>query len=308
MSSIKRSKEHNFTLDGLFAIKINNPKYLYIKKDKIDTLISSPLLTFINNNYIILDSTDPIISITQNVNNLYDITSDYYQYMFHRSLIDNREYVINDLTQTKYPIDDDLNINENDCLKFGECLTLLNNTTDLNRFNQMIQAPEGPAVLQAKSLKNQQFGISDKKNISIINKLSDDEINNYAIPKEGDSYAIVMNKLKEDVAPYHIAYVIYTHQNVNITLEASADSGSLFYPEFGFYDINPNGNTFHKKYSKYYTEGITCVLQSRNIDDVLREIDKENSKTKKRKRIGGKTRKTKKNRKTRKTRKPRKTI
>jgi hypothetical protein len=110
-----------------------------------------------------------------------------------------------------------------------------------------------------------------------------------------------LNKIKNDSAPYHIAYVIYTHQNVNITLEASADAGNLYYPEFSFYDINPNGNTFHKKYSQYYQNGVTNVLQSRNIDDVLREIDEENSKSKKHK--GGKRKKLK----TAKTRKIRKT-
>jgi hypothetical protein len=278
MSSIKRSKKYKFTLDGLFAIKNNNSKYLYIKKDKLTTLVPSTLLTFLHDNYIVLDEKEPIKQITQTINNLYDITNDYYQYIFHRPLKDEREYVKDNLSQRIAPIDDNININENDCLKFGECLTVLNQTRDLNRFNEMIQSPEGPSVLQEKSLKNKQFGLSDKKNIAIVNQMSEDETNNNAIPKQGESYAIVMKKLKTEYAPYHIAYVIYTHQNVNITLEASADTGNLYYPEFSFYDINPNGNTFHKVYSKHYIDAITIVLQSRNIEDVLREVDQENTK------------------------------
>jgi hypothetical protein len=114
--------------------------------------------------------------------------------------------------------------------------------------------------------------------------------NNNAIPLKGESYAIVRKNLIDDEAPYHIAFVLYTHQNINITLEAAADAGNEYYPRFCFYDINPNGLTFHKFNSTGYLNGETIVLKTRDINTILKEIDNEiaknNMKNSKKRKIG----------------------
>ena len=107
----------------------------------------------------------------------------------------------------------------------------------------------------------------------------------------GESYAIVRKKINENTA-YHASFVVYTHDGVNITLEAEADAGPSYQPKFCLYDTNPEGNTFHRRwsaelykksknenhqfrYKALYNNGETIVLKSRILSDILSELEKE---------------------------------
>ena len=297
ITNIIKSGEYRFTNDGIFAIKPVKPApvpgyimtpefqttsdYLYIRNDyKIDP--NTALYNLINNGFIIKTNT---VNLTMKKGGL-DIIASYDEYMFNRPLIDERTYDINGL-----PINDAISINENDCLKFGECLTFANQTLDKSQFDTMLKAPTNPPVLQS-NISNKPFGATeyDEDNIKILKTIPPNEKNNFAVPKNGDSYAIVRKKIISNSAPYHIAFVLYTGNNVNITLEAEADNRNYYQPKFCFYDINPNGNTFHRRwsgelyknatdeygksrYNTLYSNGETIVLKSRNISDVIKEMD-----------------------------------
>jgi hypothetical protein len=320
-------KKYRFTPDGLFAIEPNlNPgfvtaeqndsKYLYIKTDKIDEILNSnsALSNLIKNEFIVLDILEKTKKLKMVVSGL-DMEYTYNKYIFHRPLIDKRKYSKKGVVNSN-----DKSLNENDCLKFGECMTVMSQKPDMNRFNTMIQSDTSPPVLQYSSLKNKQFGESDELNIELLSKIPESKKNNNAIPENGESYAIVRSEIVEKSAPYHIAFVLYRHDNINITLEASADAGNEYYPRFGFYDTNSDGLTFHNLFSKHYTNGETVVLKRRNIDTVLNEIDKEISEknaekneepsSKKRKITGGKKKISNKKKisKKRKSSKKRKTV
>ena len=71
---------------------------------------------------------------------------------------------------------------------------------------------------------------------------------------------------------------MYSNNGVNITLEANADDGAEYYPRFGFYDTK---KTFHKLFVDMYENGTTVVLQSRPVEDFLKEFATENNKTRK---------------------------
>ena len=119
-----------------------------------------------------------------------------------------------------------------------------------------------------------------------------DKKNNLAVPTNGESYAIVRKKIFSGNAPYHIAFVLYTQNNVNITLEAEADNKNDYTPKFGFYDITPNGKTFHRRwsaemykdstdldkqfrYNVLYNNGETIVLKTRKLNDIIKEMSAE---------------------------------
>lgn len=319
-TNIKRNGNYRFTSDGLFAIEPVIPLdknylpqfqsdsiYLYIQQDKANSIINetSALSNLIKNKFIILDTLEPIKNLSMKLSGL-DVTNTYKKFIFHRPLIDKREYdPIN-----KKPIGKWTSTNENDCLKFGECMTIANQTGDKRLFNETIQKYEGPSVLEVKSVKKsvkqKNFGEDEELNIKLVNQIEDSKKNNNAVPENGESYAIVRKEGIVGFADYHIAFVLYTHQNINITLDASADAGHEYYPRFAFYDINPSGLTFHKMFVEHYTNGETIVLKNRNIDVVLKEIDEENAKSSvnnsKRRKIGsGKKRSSKKKSKNRKT-------
>ena len=296
-TNIKKGGKYRFTSDGLFAIEPfekpgfeialqNDSIYLYIVKEKLSEIMesSSALSNLMKNNFIVLDDLEPTKSLTMKVGGL-DITNIYNKYKFHRLLLDKRKYDENGKVDYK-----DNSMNENDCLQFGECMTIANQTGDIDRFNMVIQSESTPPVLQFKHLENKQFGQTDKMNIKSVKQITESEKNVNAIPENGETYAIVRKDIVDDSAPFHIAFVLYRHQDINITLEASADAGAEYYPRFGFYDIKPNGLTFHKLFSQHYTNGETTVLKSRDMDTVLREIDdeiaKKNAKLLKKRKIG----------------------
>jgi hypothetical protein len=290
-SNFFKKSPYIFTKDAAFAIEPQPPydydfqthsDFLYIRNDvQIDQ--SSALANLINNNFII--KTGITKDLTVNLSGI-DITRNYIEYKFYRPLIDERVYV------GDAPIDDDKSINENDCLKFGECITVANQTYNKSKLDTMLKAQTGPPVLQS-SLTNKPFGATeyDKDNIAILKTIPVDKKNNYAVPTNGESYAIVRTKIVAG-APYHIAFVLYTHNNVNITLEAEADNKNNYTPKFGFYDITPNGKTFHRRWSaelykdssdpdkqhRYdvlYNNGETIVLKTRKLNDIIKEMAAE---------------------------------
>lgn len=178
-------------------------------------------------------------------------------------------------------------------MKFGECLSLTSNTNNNNDiFNNFIKNNENPSVLQSKET-GEIFGLTYANNRKILQYTPIDKKNDNAIPNNGELYAIVRKKFIDNTSPYHISFVIYTHENINIALEASADSEALFYPKFSFYDITPGYlNTFHNIWSYSLPKSETIVLNARDISTVLQEIENENINPIPQKKKGG--RKTKK--------------
>jgi len=281
-TNIKRSGKYRFTPNYEFAIETGNDfdsMYLYIKQDKAKEILqqTSALSNLINNHFIVKISEN---DLPIRINGL-DLTNKYDKYVFFRKLIDERPYEKND--EGKYNlIEDTGEMNENDCLQFGECLTLANQKGDINLFNDIIKKDSTPPVLEVKSVKksvkNKNFGEEDDMNIRLLNYINDSEKNDNAIPNNGETYAIVRKQIKDN-NPFHIAFVLYSTKEINITLEASADAAPKYYPKFSFYDRDPQkSRTFHKAQVTTYTNGETIVLKNRNIDDVLKEIDEDNAK------------------------------
>ena len=260
--------------------------YLYIKTDFFDNNQldeHSPLMKLIHQNFIVKMSDTPITIMSNKTKKLK--RSFYYAFTFYRELIDERKYDENN----KPDYDDDISINENDCLKFGEIMTFINENPNSNTnpqiFTKFIQDGYETSVLQSG---NHVFGLSDRKNIDLLNKIPIHRKNNNALPNIGQNYGIIRNEIVDDMAPYHISHVIYSYNDVNITIEAEADNGNIYKPKFCFYDRNPEGYTFHKRwsgildkdtdeerYNALYTNGETIVLESRDIQTIIHEMTNE---------------------------------
>ena len=272
---------------------------LYINQDHtIDP--DSPLAKLIHDGIIVKKKTAISFATEQNKNKskskkntskktpaaikkpVYDV------YEFYRHLRDNRKY--NSDREPDY--DDDDAINENDCLKTAECLTLANQTRDKRLFETLLKANQAPPVLRTGATEKIFAETSnDKDNIKLLKPIDELKKDNYAVPAMGESYAIVRKRIHRNAA-YHAAFVIYTHDGVNVTLEAEADAGPLYQPKFGFYDTNSEGNTFHRRWSAelyktssvkehktrrraLYYNGETIVLKSRILSDILAELENE---------------------------------
>jgi hypothetical protein len=299
-TNIVKLGEYTFTKDGIFAIKPIKPlitgfvttaelqttsDFLYIRSDYIESKsidMNTALGNLLTNGFIVATGNKPTLLFKRGG---LDMPAVYKEYKFYRPLVDKRSYSKDGV------IDDNTSINENDCLKFGECLTVASQTGDKSRFNSMLKANTNPSVLQS-SVNNTQFGETDKTNIKIAKTTDSNNKNNFAIPLNGESYAIIRTKLIKNSAPYHIAFVLYTHDSINITLEAEADNGNDYQPKFCFYDINSTGYTFHRRwsaelykdatdengmdrYNSLYNNGETVVLGSRKLEDVLKDMKKE---------------------------------
>ena len=267
-SQFKKTGDFVITNDGAFAIRPEQYEDFesFTQRDSIGLyirdglqLVDSPLKRLIDRGFIVSDG--KLHKIARRV---------YNRYTFFRPLVDKRKYL-----GYRQPIDDDLRINENDCLKFAESISVASNTLKKTVFNKLIRSNSSPCVYQAKDVPLL-FGESDAKNRKMLTKIA--TTNHKAFPSAGESYAIIRRELVMDSAPYHIAYVLYSNNGVNITLEANADDGSEYYPRFGFYDTK---KTFHKLFVDMYENGTTVVLQSRRIDDFLIEFAAENNKTRK---------------------------
>ena len=309
-TNLIRVKDYTFTKDRMFAIKpvtvggeddaLEDQTYsdkLFIRQDySIDPY--SPLGVLIRDGIILKQpqsislssqKKSKIKSKSRTVKNqsslienpLYDV------YEFYRPLRDDRVY-----TNGNPDYDDDDAINENDCLKTAECLTIAIQTVDKKLFETLLKANQSPPVLQT-AITKKIFAETpnDKDNIKLLKKIKLSKKNNNAAPKMGESYAIVRKKINNNTA-YHAAFVIFSHDDVNITIEAEADAGSTYLPKFAFYDTNPEGNTFHRRwsaelyknsegeghqirYNAMYKNGETIVLKSRALGDILKELENE---------------------------------
>lgn len=255
-----------FTNDLMFGIKVNPPywdsNYLYINDNAIQNIEPlSPLGKLIHDKYIVQVQKNVELYNENQPGNFVKIPGTFHMFRFFRKLLDKR------ISKTGAKLSD-TNLNENDCLNFSEFFTLQQtNTTCSFPYNY------NASVLQSKDNLSQ-FGVSDEENIELLRNIPPETSDYNAAPLPGESYAIVRKKMKKG-SMYHIAYCIYRHNNINITLEANADSGREYLPKFNFYDTNRRGFTFHKRYIELYDNSKTIVLQSRNIIDVLREIDEE---------------------------------
>jgi len=272
-----------FTKDKVFAIKPQSQfqiysTELYVKPEyTIDP--DSALASLIRDGVIV-----PVPKAVKKIGKI-----PYKTYMFYRKLVDDRKYTDqipdeNDVTST----------NENDCLTFAECLTHVSRTHDVDMMNHLLKnAGNTPPVLQTKSNETI-FGESANKNRKLLKKIKVGEKNNFALPESGETYAIVRKappkKDEHPKAPYHIAFVLYTYNGVNITLEAEADAGNTYKPRFALYDTNPEGNTFHRNWTaelykestdpehkkrpeQLYSGSETIVLKPRDLAVVIKEFD-----------------------------------
>lgn len=213
----------------------------------------------------------------------------YDEYQFHRPLRDERVYT------GKYPDENDpgyeTNLNENDCLQFSECINVANQTGDPALMDRMLASTNAPSAYYAAHAATNKnvFGETNAKNIKILSTIPAQAKNNYAAPDDGQSYAIVRRKHVDGRSDYHIAFVVYQHNGVNVTLEAEADNKDQYMPKFCLYDTNPLGKTFHKRwsaeeyknsndpddqdrYNALYNNGDTIVLNTRDLNLVLKEM------------------------------------
>jgi len=216
-------------------------------------------------------------------------SAEYDEYQFHRPLRDERVY------DGEYPDDNDpgyeTNLNENDCLQFSECINVANQTGDTALMDRMLALNDGPSAYYAAhaATDKNMFGVSNAKNIRLLSTIPETAKNNYAAPDDGQSYAIVRRKHVDKRSDYHIAFVVYQHNGVNVTLEAEADNKDNYMPKFCLYDTNPLGKTFHKRwsaeeyknstdtddqkrYEALYNNGDTIVLNTRDVNLVLQEM------------------------------------
>ncbi len=275
-TQFKKNGDFIITNDGAFAIQPEEyDEFIsFTQRDSIGLyirsgleLVDSPLKRLINSGFIVSDGKQH--KITRNIDGLVENVK-YNRYIFFRPLVDKRKYL-----GYRQPVDDDRHINENDCLKFAESISVASNTLKKTTFNKLVRSNSSPCVYRAKDVPIL-FGDSDAKNRRMLSKIT--TTNHKAFPSAGEAYAIVRRELIVDSAPYHIAFVLYSNNGVNITLEANADDGPDYYPRFGFYDMK---KTFHKLFVDMYNNGTTIVLQSRPVEDFLKEFIAEQNKTRK---------------------------
>ena len=208
---------------------------------------SSPLYKFINMGLIVESTTA-------------DNKEGYTAYRFFRPLVDSINFDDNGLKRKKGMeakplnphISDPKIRNENDCLKFGEAMGIAIRYGNIDDVINHLQTDETDPKICLREDSAVLFGESIAKNRELYEKAG--PINNHAIPEPGQSYAIVRKSSKKNrkgkfVADYHIAFVIYQEGGINITLEAEANAGREYFPHFSFYDTNPDGYTFHRRWA-----------------------------------------------------------
>jgi hypothetical protein len=176
--------------------------------------------------------------------------------------------------------------NQNDCLNMAETLSLelndLDKVPNIGLENMRnTKYPLQTSILQDKYSK-QRFGDDDVNNKKIAQITPDKMSNNNAIPNAGETYAmVVMDKKLDGRFPYHIAFVIHSHKDVNITLEASAyepnAKDEYIYPKFNFYSRNPNDefNFYNKTVEDGYKNSKLIVLEPRNKEEIKIALQNE---------------------------------
>ena len=295
MSKVKFNEDKTIGVGPIAKGKCNNCEcnrsVLYIKTI-IDRSSNRPLDILVKKGIIKKISNVPHIFKKE----ILEETVHYNVYVFYRPLRDYREY---DITDPEHPIlvdeeDDPTVINENDCLKFAENLAYLTQNPNIDRaeFETLLQADSNPPFLQSKE-GSITLGESNENVIKDNNRIirKSKQKNDNAIPMAGELYGILRNKETIDRSDFHIAFVIFSDGKHNITLEASADAGNTYCPEFNMWDLN-EGKTFHNhfsgnlylennpnddEYHDFYTNGETVVLRLRNIAQIEQELIEENS-------------------------------
>jgi len=189
----------------------------------------------------------------------------YKVYRFFRELEDSINYDENGdeidepIVPKKRKNQDKIDHVENDCLKFAEALGIAIYYGDMDYLITHLQTDSTDPALCLHSDPDVLFGEGIRKNRKLFETAG--PLDNDAVPQPGQSYAIVRRNIKQKttivdgvkktktVADYHIAFVIYQLNGINITLEAEADNGRYYLPTFGFYDTNPRGYTFHRRWA-----------------------------------------------------------
>jgi hypothetical protein len=328
-SNIIENDIFTFIENKNFAIKPNKNElqiysdFLYIKENFSDNN-SSPLYKFINSGFIVEDNSD---------------LPEYKKYKFYRSLRDLRKFNKkgkeigvslneNDCLKFAESISMAYQNNNNPKDLFDQMIKADESPSALKMTNNVLFGDESYDKnidnLKIISVKNDNAIPIQGELYTIVNKIiketdlgnmiidyfDEDDFKQRGLTKELDISNGVLDSMKtvmtdkiieKSNAPYHVAFVIYTHNGVNITLEAEADNESDYLPKFCFYDTNPSGLTFHKRwsgkldyiiskseqgfrldnhgnkdrYETLYNNAETIVLYSRPLDEFKYEFEKE---------------------------------
>ncbi len=208
-------------------IKINDPKFIYIKNDSID-LISNQNPSFFK--YLEKVHVRRSSRIKAKAKSIFD---DYTQYRLN----------------SKY----DIKGEKNDCLLFSERISL--SQPDYNKKRAVFSVKTGN--------KFRKFGVTDKQNMEIVryvkNHVSKKDItyNVLVDPEINNSYAMVPNNLpiNEDMCPYHVATVIFKDGKTNITIEADAGITNTNKAVFDMYSTSIFRFSFFRSHLPTYIQG-----------------------------------------------------
>jgi hypothetical protein len=269
--SFRQTGKYRISNDCSLIIASGDSESLFIRQDT-PIREDSPLFTLIHDGFIKkVSENKKFIGKVGGINIPICDSSLYDEYQFMRELKESA------------PEPD----TENDCLHFAEFLAA--ETSGISQVKGRSIFPYQYEESVLGSIYGTIFGESNEGNMEMLDTIPDEEKNDFAVPKEGEVYAIIRKGYKEGdtISPYHIAFVIYSHEGLNITLEAAAlpegDPRQSVLPQFSFYDTVPRGRTFHKKMVKVYFDGETIVLQTRDpailIKQITKEITKKNRNT-----------------------------
>ena len=238
-------------------IKINDPKFIYIKNDSIN-LISNQNPRFFKYLEQVLVRRSSRIKAKA------------------KSIFDNyTQYQLN----SKY----DIKGEKNDCLLFSERISL----------SQPDYDKKGAVFSVMTGNKFRKFGVTDKQNMEIVkyvkNHVSKKDItyNVLVDPEINNSYAMVPHNLpiNEDMCPYHVATVIFKDGKTNITVEADAGITNTNKAVFDMYSTNIFRYSFFKSHLPTYIQGkktndkyeilLPTVL---NLENTYKEPSKKDTK------------------------------
>jgi hypothetical protein len=218
----------------MVALSPNDVDYFYIRRDDVVRLSSY------------LQDGKELFDIKANVPYKSPITGDYYLRVTPKRHV---------------------KIDKPDCLMFAEGLCLNDPTYKKPASQFRVRDTDDKRL----------FGVSDDQNVS-LSKLVAKNIDNkyhikqYADPEEGEAFAIVRQGLSdyEELAPYHIAFVILKDGRDCVTIEVDAGDPDRRRPIFDIYSITPRTGhashiSFHDKFKEDYSldriKPITIVLQ-----------------------------------------------
>jgi hypothetical protein len=268
-TDIKIWGDYRLTKNDNFAIKPVPPDenseaefqttsdYLFVK-DNFDMDSAPVLAQMIKSGFIVIAGTQKINKKT------------YTKLSYRRLLRDEREYKDENGLIT---IGNE-GINENDCLKFGESMILSHHGWTTEKVDDVLKMEDFNPVME--SINGTIFGKSTAQNRRILKAINETDKNDNASPQPGQCYAIVRKNGIIGRADYHIAFVLFIHEGIAATIEAEADNGPTYNPQFCFYDTDPAKHTFHKRWTgqiytdngdprrtALYKNGETIVLQGR---------------------------------------------